>query len=107
MCEAIFNQHPWVYRSALVGVGPAGRQHPVVFVEPWPEHYRAARRQWDALVAELRALAAAHPQTAAITTFVLRRTLPVDIRHNAKIFREQLAQDAARLLGPLTQDALA
>lgn len=98
MCEAIFHQHPWVYRCALVGVGRPGRQRPVVVVEPWPERYRQARRQWERLKAELRALAAAHPQTATITTFLLRRTLPVDIRHNAKIFREQLAEEAARLL---------
>jgi acyl-CoA synthetase (AMP-forming)/AMP-acid ligase II len=33
-CEAIFNQHPQVFRSALVGVGPAGGQRPVIIVEP-------------------------------------------------------------------------
>ena len=27
-CEAIFNNHPHVFRSALVGVGPAGDQQP-------------------------------------------------------------------------------
>jgi acyl-CoA synthetase (AMP-forming)/AMP-acid ligase II len=98
-CEAIFQQHPWVYRAALVGVGPSGRQRPVVFVEPWPEHWGAARGQWSKLQSELQALAAAHPHTASIHTFLLRRALPVDIRHNAKIFREKLAQEAARLLG--------
>ncbi len=35
-CEAIFNQHPDVYRSALVGNGPAGGQkRPVIIVEPY------------------------------------------------------------------------
>lgn len=101
-CEAVFQQHASIYRAALVGVGPPGQQRPVVFVEPWPEHYRLARRHWPKLVAELQALAAAHPHTATIRTFVLRRTLPVDIRHNAKIFREKLAQEAARLFPPPT-----
>jgi olefin beta-lactone synthetase len=32
--EAIFNNHPLVYRSALTGVGPVSCQIPVVFVEP-------------------------------------------------------------------------
>ena len=32
-CEAIFNAHPGVYRSALVGVGPAGQQQPVICIE--------------------------------------------------------------------------
>ena len=35
-CEAIFNQHPAVYRSALVGIGPPGSQRPAIVVEPWP-----------------------------------------------------------------------
>ena len=36
-CEAIFNQHPDVYRSALVGVGRPRRRRPIIVVEPWPE----------------------------------------------------------------------
>jgi acyl-CoA synthetase (AMP-forming)/AMP-acid ligase II len=94
-CEAIFNQHPWIYRSALVGTGPRGHQRPWIFLEAWPEHYKAAHRNADQLYAELRQLALAHPHTAEIETFYLvADTLPVDIRHNAKIFREKLAERA-------------
>jgi hypothetical protein len=98
-CEAIFNTHPSVYRSALVGIGPAGQQRPVVVIEPWPERYprRAAERQ--RLVEELLHLAQTHPLTRAIQTILVRRALPVDIRHNAKIFREQLAVWSASRLG--------
>lgn len=98
-CEAIFNQHSWVYRSALVGVGERGRQRPVVFVEPWPEHWPAAKSQWPNLQSELRDLAKKYPHTSLIENFLLLRALPVDIRHNAKIFREKLAVVAARKLG--------
>ncbi len=98
-CEAIFNQHPWVYRSALVGVGPRGHQRPVVFIEPWPEHRAAASSKWKTLQADLRALAAKHSHTAQIADFLLMHALPVDIRHNAKIFREKLALLAARRVG--------
>jgi len=97
-CEAIFNQHPWVYRSALVGVGPRGEQRPVVFVEPWPEHWAEASQRWSELVAELQKLAESHSHTQEIADFLLLRGLPVDIRHNAKIFREQLAEIAAKKL---------
>ena len=93
--EAIFNQHAWVYRSALVGVGERGKQRPVIFVEPWPEHWRDAKDQWQRLTAELQSLAERHSHTAGIRTFLLSRSLPVDIRHNAKIFRENLAVLAA------------
>ena len=95
-CEAIFNQHPWVYRSALVGVGERGQQRPVVFIEPWPEHRATAVNHWKKLQAALQVLAAQHPHTTQITDFFLTHALPVDIRHNAKIFREKLAVISAR-----------
>jgi acyl-CoA synthetase (AMP-forming)/AMP-acid ligase II len=100
-CEAIFNQHPWIYRSALVGVGPRGEQRPVVFVEPWPEHWGSAKSQWSKLDRELQQLAQQHPHTSQITTFLLRRSLPVDIRHNAKIFREKLSAMVANYRLPV------
>lgn len=95
-CEGIINSHPHVYRSALVGVGPAGHQTPVVVVEPWPEHWPETEAARAELVAELTELASAHETTRAIQQFLLRRKLPVDIRHNSKIFREQLCEWAAQ-----------
>jgi acyl-CoA synthetase (AMP-forming)/AMP-acid ligase II len=97
-CEAIFNQHPWIYRSALVGVGERGQQRPVIFVEPWPEHSIAAKKHWPQLTTELQQIAEQHPHTAEIRNFLFLRSLPVDIRHNAKIFREKLAVLAAKRL---------
>src|SRR5205085_3677620 len=35
--EAVFNTHPAVYRTALIGVGPAGAQTPVLCVELEPD----------------------------------------------------------------------
>jgi olefin beta-lactone synthetase len=95
-CEAIFNQHPWAYRSALVGIGPRGQQRPIIYIEPWPEHLGRARREWHHLRQDLRTLALANPLTNQIADFELLKALPVDIRHNAKIFREKLAVLAAR-----------
>jgi len=90
-CEAIFNEHPQVRRAALVGLGPWGRQTPVVIVEP-----TGPVDSEQALFAELRGLALANPLTAGIERFLVHRSFPVDIRHNAKIFREQLAAWAAK-----------
>jgi olefin beta-lactone synthetase len=98
-CEAIFNQHPHIYRSALVGVGSPGQQRPVIIAEPWPEHRPKTKPQHDALLAALAQLSKQHSHTAAIRYFFLLDALPVDIRHNAKIFREQLAVWAAKRLG--------
>lgn len=95
-CEAIFNQHPRVRRTALVGVGAKGAQKPVLCVElerdrrgPQPDHATIKR--------ELLALGAAHAHTAGIREILFHESFPVDIRHNSKIFREKLADWAAGL----------
>jgi acyl-CoA synthetase (AMP-forming)/AMP-acid ligase II len=98
MCEAVLNEHPDIYRSALVGVGPPGRQMPVLIAEPWPQRWPGRGRQRHELIEQLRQLAAEHPQTSGIRHFLLHKSLPVDIRHNAKIFREQLAVWAAQVV---------
>ena len=84
-CEAIFNQHPAVLRSALVGVGLPGKEVPVIIVE------LSVKVSQHPLLAELRDLAAQHEHTARIKHFLCHDSFPVDIRHNAKIFREKLA----------------
>jgi olefin beta-lactone synthetase len=94
-CEAIFNQHERIYRSALVGVGTPGQQRPVIIAEPWPEKRPRNEQDQQQLISELQALGLMHPHTADIKDFFLMDTLPTDIRHNAKIFREKLAVWAA------------
>ncbi len=94
-CEAIFNQHPAVYRSALVGVGPKGQQRPVIVIEPPKDHMPSGAAAKEALFDELRQLGSRHELTQSIETFLLHPAFPVDIRHNAKIFREKLAVWAA------------
>jgi acyl-CoA synthetase (AMP-forming)/AMP-acid ligase II len=86
--ERIFNEHPAVRRTALVGVGPAGRQIPVLCVELGPG---IDNRGWPAIRDELQSVAANHRDTSRVERFLLHRGFPVDVRHNAKIFREKLA----------------
>ncbi len=92
-CEAIFNTHPAVFRSALVGVRRSGDTEPVLCVE-LDADARAA--DLPRLRSELRALAEAHAHTRAIRTFLVHPAFPVDIRHNAKISREALAVWASK-----------
>jgi len=89
-CEAVVNEHPDVFRSALVGIGEPGRQTPVLIIEPVKK-----QRNSGALIAEVREMAGCHPLTESIEHFLVHRAFPVDIRHNAKIFREKLAVWAA------------
>jgi acyl-CoA synthetase (AMP-forming)/AMP-acid ligase II len=91
-CEAIFNNHPQVLRSALVGVGKPPDQEPVMCIELQPE---ARGRDARKLAEELLALAASSPLTQSIRQVLFHPAFPVDIRHNSKIFREKLAQWAA------------
>jgi acyl-CoA synthetase (AMP-forming)/AMP-acid ligase II len=89
--EGVFNAHPDVKRSALVGVGA----RPVLCVEK-----ELAVKKMDAeLIRELLILGAKCPHTAAVKTILYHPSFPVDIRHNAKIFREKLAVWAAARLG--------
>jgi len=93
-CEAVFNKHPLVRRSALVGVGPPEDRKPVIIVE-----MNSRQSAWRGLAGELAALARANPRTLVIETFLRHRGFPVDPRHNAKINREALAAWAAGKLG--------
>lgn len=97
-CEAILNEHPRVFRSALVGIGAAPDQEPVAVVEPEAGEYPIGRRSRTRFEKELRDLAAGNPLTAPIRSFLFRRALPVDTRHNVKIDREQLAAWANKRL---------
>ncbi len=90
-CEAIFNEHPDVYRSALVGVGEKPRQRPVIVIEPESGQFPGTESAREKFFAELRKLATTNPLTEPIATFLFHRSLPVDTRHNVKIRREELA----------------
>ena len=96
--EGIINSDPAVYRSALVGVGEAGNQIPVLIIEPWPECLPSTNQERDELLETIRSLAQNHVQTSVLQHVLIKEKLPVDIRHNSKIFREQLAIWAAEQL---------
>ena len=93
-CEAIFNAHPAVYRSALVPRGQRPNQTPVVLIETHAEYQPSSAAEKEKLRDELLDLAARNPLTRRIQEVIIRdQKLPTDIRHNSKIFREQLAAD--------------
>jgi olefin beta-lactone synthetase len=97
-CEAIFNRHPDIFRSALVGIGPPNRQRPVIVLEPKKDKFLATEEAKKTLLDEIRRLGQNNPLTTTIQDFLLHPAFPVDIRHNAKIFREKLALWAAKKL---------
>jgi acyl-coenzyme A synthetase/AMP-(fatty) acid ligase len=86
--EPVFNTHPDVRRTALVGIGARGAQRAVLCVEVAAG---IAAAQHARIERELRMIAAGFAHTARIDTFAFHPRFPVDIRHNAKIGREKLA----------------
>ncbi len=98
-CEAIFNEHPDVYRSALVGIFPRDDgiyEAAVMIIEPHKNKNISKR----SLINEVQILSTSSDITRKISHFLIHQSFPVDIRHNAKIFREKLAIWAQKKLSP-------
>lgn len=87
-CERIFNTHPNVKRSALVGVKVANEIEPLICIELDQSLVCNKSQQ---LYQDLIAIAEQFMQTQGIRRFLIHPDFPVDVRHNAKIFREKLA----------------
>ena len=94
--EPIFNTHPLVFRSALVGVGARGTELPVLIAELEPD---VGREEQPRIREELLALAQRHAHARAISQVLFYPRFPVDIRHNAKIGREFLKTWAQSRVG--------
>lgn len=86
-CEPVFNTHPAVARSALVGARHGGAAEATLVVE----RNRSVTIDDDKLREELRALAAEREATSLVRRVVFVDRIPVDRRHNAKIDRPALA----------------
>jgi len=91
-CESVFNTHPEVFRTALVGVGEDEAKVPVLCVEL---EDGVGRGQHQRMRTELLDLGAGFEHTKGIRTVLFHPAFPVDIRHNAKIGRGALAEWAA------------
>ncbi len=92
-CEAVFNQHPDLVRSAVVGIGARGAQIPVLCIEV---KGKLSSVDTERVLFDLLQLAQAFALTRSIRTVLFHPGFPVDIRHNSKINREELVQWAAK-----------
>ncbi len=87
--EGVFNAHPLVSRSALVGLTEKDSTYEsaVICIECVSALSTNKRKE---LVTELRVQADDHK--IPVKDFVFKKQFPVDPRHNAKIYREKLKQ---------------
>ncbi len=99
--EAIFNQHPDIEMSALVGVGPAGDQLPVIAIK-FKRHVRITRYSGRHVFPDFEQLAAQVRSAAIPFDWLDFDEFRVDVRHNSKIDREFLRRGVVMgvLLGP-------
>jgi acyl-CoA synthetase (AMP-forming)/AMP-acid ligase II len=87
-CEALVNTHPDVFRSALVGIDAEDHyQTPAMIIEL----HKPITRNVKDIITEIKTLCAEHPLLENVAQVLVHDSFPVDIRHNAKIFREKLA----------------
>ena len=91
--EGVFNTHPAVFRTALVGVSRTGKNEPVLCVEHEKTPSATGIRTISnaQLTNELLEIGGKFEHTRSINTILFHPSFPVDIRHNSKIFREKLA----------------
>lgn len=92
-CEEIFNTHPLVARTAVVSV----HGFPCVIIEPSEQYQKDHGAKWKHPMypnfgEELEQLAQEHELTKSLIQIMIHPSLPVDVRHNSKINREQLSQ---------------
>ena len=108
-CEAISNEAPKVFRSALVGIplAPAcalpkeltdrakafrkSWNEPAMVVEPYPDKRPENEVEEEMFCREVLEILKKSPLTRSINRVFICEKFPVDVRHNAKINRELLS----------------
>ena len=96
-CEAIFNLHPDVFRSAVVAVGEKGNQEAVLVIEAQPGKTPRSPQELASFKQALLVLGEQHEFTRPIRTiYFYPKGFPVDVRHNAKIDRLELGRWASK-----------
>ncbi len=83
-CEAVFNAHESVFRSALIAYNVKDKKIPAIIIEPKMKLSHTGKIQ---LLQQLRTLANTTETTKTIQHFAIYYKFPVDVRHNAKIHR--------------------
>ncbi|MCO6044857.1 fatty acid CoA ligase family protein [Aeoliella sp. ICT_H6.2] len=98
--EQVVNTYRYVGRSALIGIGPREAQRAAIVIErpPAPPGIKVRRASWKIVRSEIRKYLSEDPHLKHIEHILEHSLLPTDIRHNAKINREQLAKWAAKQL---------
>jgi len=82
-----------VARCALIGIGNAPNQIPVLVVEPKPDCFPESQGEIIKFTESLREITRFHTSASQVKRIVFQEKLPVDVRHNAKIHRLELTRE--------------
>ena len=91
--ERIFKSHPKAKRVALIDVKGKGAS---IAVEPFPQFFPQTETEKMQFIDELRNVAESNELTKHIKNFYFHPSFPVDARHNAKIYRDQIGEWASK-----------
>lgn len=101
--ESVFNSLPNIKRTALVGIGPEQSLPALVIEFENPSHenndLQALWKEWCTIEPRITELWYGETSFTSFPIILSHDCLPTDVRHNAKINREQLAKWAALKLG--------
>ncbi len=96
-CEAIYNQHQSVKRTALVGLQSKDHIEAAIIVERDDHRTELSQDELEVFQDELQQLGGRYQHTKNISKFYLYDHFPVDVRHNIKIDRLKLRDWAQKL----------
>jgi acyl-CoA synthetase (AMP-forming)/AMP-acid ligase II len=96
--ELLYNLAPGVHRTALVGHGAAGAEEAVLIIECEPGRSPMGKDSRAKFLDRLREHVAGKQGIADVRHFLFHPCFPVDVRHNAKIRREELKRWAREQL---------
>jgi olefin beta-lactone synthetase len=94
-CEAVFDQHPDIKRSALISCEKDNKKIPCIAIERYDGKTKLSSLEKNKFKRDLILYAEKYRHTKDIKTFFLHSKFPVDTRHNIKIDRKSLAKQFA------------
>ena len=80
-CQTVFNQHEKIKRTALIGPSIDGRIVPSIVIEL----HDGSTKLTESLLEDLLAIRDSFEHTKLIERFFVKKSFPVDVRHNIKI----------------------
>ena len=96
LVEAPFNNHPEIFRTALIALETKEGVRPALAMERLDQQVSLKSSARSKFLAELQALGQTSVEGSVIKDFFLVKSFPVDARHNIKIDRTRLGKELSR-----------